>query len=245
MKRLTLSLLGTIAAVTCASAADLPVRAAPPPYVAPQAQIFTWSGFYVGANLGYGWAHSNTQGFNLNTGAATTATSHDVRGVVGGGQIGYKWMFAPQWLLGSEADIDGAGMTGSTDVCATGCTHWDQRTDWLASVRGRLGYAWANWLLFGTGGGIWVNHHTDRTITAGGGAALGTTASSSETTGGWTAGGGVEWGFLPHWSAKVEYLYYRIEPSADFVYPANAASNRHTESTTNGNLVRVGVNYHF
>jgi outer membrane immunogenic protein len=228
-------------------AADLPVKA--PINAPPAVAMYNWNGFYVGANVGYGWAHTSSDAFNLTTGAFTGSSTSDVHGIVGGGQIGYNWMFAPQWLLGVEADFDGAAMTGSSDSCSAitgGCSHADHRTDWFGTLRGRVGYAWDNVLLFGTGGGIWVHHNTDRTITLGGGAALGTTASESATTGGWTAGGGIEWGFMPHWSAKLEYLYYRTEPSGDYIYPVNgAAVNRHTESTTNGNLVRVGVNYHF
>lgn len=225
--------------------ADLPVKA--PAYkVPPAVALYNWNGFYVGANVGYGWAHTSSDAYSMVTGALTGSSTNDRNGIVGGGQVGYNWMFAPQWLLGIEGDFDGAGMTGSNDSCtATGCVHGDHRTDWLATVRGRIGYAWDNVLLFGTGGGIWVNSKTDRTITLGGGAALGTTATTSGTTGGWTAGGGVEWGFMPHWSAKLEYLYYQVKPTADFIYPANVNANRHTESTTNGNLVRVGVNYHF
>ena len=158
-------------------------------------------------------------------------------------------MFAPNWILGAEGDIAGGDLHGSAINCssATACAQSDVKTNWFATLRGRLGYTWKNWMLFGSGGAGRGHNSTDRTIVASGQlpAAVGAVASSSGTHVGWTAGGGVEWGFAPHWSAKLEYLYFHVDLSGDFIYPAFPAASRHTESTNKYNIVRVGVNYLF
>jgi outer membrane immunogenic protein len=227
-------------------AADMPVKApayqAPPPIA-----LYNWNGFYIGANIGYGWSKVDSTGTNLATGDQLSA-SQDRTGILGGGQIGYNYLVSPSILLGVEGDFDGANLTGSTDECrdATHCSHSDGKTDWLATLRGRAGYVMNDWLIFATGGGAWSHGSSTRTITASpilG--AVGQSASVSPTHSGWTAGGGVEYGFARNWSAKLEYLYIQTSGGSDFVYATVPTANSHVDSTSHISTVRLGINYHF
>lgn len=233
----------SVAAVSFASsgsAADFPTKV-PTMYAATP---FDWNGFYVGANVGYGWVHGTSDVFDL---AGNLMGSREGRrsGVLGGGQFGFNWMFAPRWLAGLEADIDAANITGSSDGCittavTTNCSHIEGKSDWFSTLRGRFGYAVNDWLLYGTGGVIWVDTNAVSTITSSTAhpAAVGTVNSSSKVRAGWTAGGGVEWGFAPHWSARLEYLYFRVDTTTE-------TSVARGEGRSNGDIVRLGVNYLF
>jgi outer membrane immunogenic protein len=111
---------------TAALAADLTAEQPPAPAAPPVVSVFSWTGVYLGANLGYGWANSDVS---------------DDNGFVGGGQIGYNYEFDNHLVLGVEGDIDATGMEfGGNDV------------DYLFSGRARLGYAFDRWMLYGTGG---------------------------------------------------------------------------------------------
>jgi outer membrane immunogenic protein len=110
--------------------ADL-ARKAPPPAMAPAAPVYNWTGFYAGVNLGYGIGSDPTtittvSGANfpgLTPGTpiyAPQAFTLDPKGVIGGGQIGYNWQFAPTWVAGFEADIQGSGMKKQQD-CLIPC----------------------------------------------------------------------------------------------------------------------------
>ena len=155
--------------------------------------------------------------------------SENLNGVIGGGQIGYNWQMSGPLVLGIEADIQGSDQHRTTTIGAATVT---DRIPWFGTVRGRIGYAGGAWMLYATGGWAYGEFRTDVT-------ALGTTASFSDSRSGWTAGGGIEWMFMPKWSAKIEYLYIDTGHfnSALFGVPF---SGRVTD-----NIVRVGVNYHF
>jgi outer membrane immunogenic protein len=184
-----------VAASGAAFAADLarkmPVKAPPPP---PPAPVYTWTGWYVGGNVGYSWGNANTdlRGNGTVTSvpplttippfiapfAFTDSNTARLKGVIGGGQLGYNYQFSPNWVLGFEADIQGSGERGSgvfTDpfsflFCSTfsssGCiggtlfpingtelTSYRAKIDWFGTVRGRLGVLLADQvLLYATGG---------------------------------------------------------------------------------------------
>lgn len=161
----------------CAMAADLgPVNVAPP-------VAFTWTGVYLGANVGGAWSTIQDNGFG----------GGNASGVIGGVSIGYNWQLAPFWVVGIEGDSSWADLTvpaGSGDV------------NWIGSVRARLGWtATPTMLVYATGGAAWS------TVSIPGVDTL----PANQTKNGWVAGGGVEW--MPwddHWSVRAEYLYYRF-----------------------------------
>jgi outer membrane immunogenic protein len=202
----TLAPFAIIAAVPTApaGAADLYRRA---PDYAPAPLFFNWTGFYVGANLGYQW------------GKVTNWPSTEPSGITGGGQLGYNWQVHPNWVLGVEADIQGSG---ANDTFAA----YKFSNPWFGTVRGRVGYAMNNVLFYATGGvaygGIKVEFGP---------------STEWQTHLGWTAGGGVEVGLTPNWSAKAEYLYVRLE---DQGYVLTGVQNG-----LQSNIFRLGVNYRF
>jgi outer membrane immunogenic protein len=211
MKRLALGLL--LASIAgAASAADLsaPRAYTKAPVVSP---VTNWSGFYIGAVGGYA---SQTSGDPLG----------NVKGGFGGGTVGYNWQFGT-FVLGLEGD--GAFGDVSSTVTAGGITATD-KVNALATIRGRAGVAVDQVLLYGTGGLALANEKASAT-------ALGVTISDSQTRTGWTAGAGVEWMFVPHWSLKAEYLYRRFDSVNVFgVLPTG---------TLAVNSGQFGVNYHF
>lgn len=247
MKKIILATVATLGFMSQSSAADLaarmPVKAAP--MVAP---AYNWNGFYLGANVGYGWEKSNNDVFD-NAGVFVQSTKGDTAGVFGGGQIGYNWQFAPNWLLGIEADAEASGIKGTNVFCsATGCSSSYGKTDDFGTVRGRFGYVANNVLLYGTGGWAWSHGSVDRTITVAPNAPalVGMVANSSGNHSGWAAGAGIEWGFLPNWTVKAEYQHLQFDNvGRDFNYPGFPGAFRHVNANVGIDTVRVGVNYLF
>jgi outer membrane immunogenic protein len=171
-------------------------------------------------------------------------------GVVGGGQIGYNWQFAPNWLLGVEADVSGANLTDdqTTTSPAGAVVNWHDKIDVFGTVRGRLGYVVDNWLLYGTGGFAWVDDQFTRTQVVAGPAspAAGLVLSNSNTSTGWVAGAGVEWGFAREWTARVEYLHIDVEGrTSGFTNPVGPGAFAVNEGHLTIDTVRAGVNYLF
>jgi outer membrane immunogenic protein len=254
-----------IGGLGAASAADMAVKA--PVYKAPPLAVYGWTGWYVGVNGGYAWDNSTG---NLNAFSTTPAVNNfgpavaaggtpsflgaKHEGGFGGAQVGYNWLTNNSWLLGAEADIQGAsigqtstivfpGGGGIVPSVSTGRDH----LDWFGTVRGRLGFVTNSVLFYGTGGFAYGGVRTSVTnlFTP---ATSGTfTGSSSDTRVGWAAGAGVEWGFAPNWSVKGEYLHVDLGSSNTTIFdPVNfpgafATYRFHHELDT----VRVGVNYHF
>lgn len=228
-------LLATAALVALGSAsavaADLPARTytKAPAYVAP---VYNWTGFYVGAHIGAGFRDNN----NLNLPGFSSGGNS--ASFLGGGQVGYDYQFAPNWLVGIEGQFSGLADNRRT-FANPALSSITDRTDWLASVTGRLGYTWGPTLLYAKGGVAFRDNNGLAVAVAGVPAAF--AASRNDT--GYTVGGGLEYMFAPAWSAKVEYQYYNFDnvnvvSAAPFAAPgATYRDDLHT--------VKVGVNYHF
>jgi outer membrane immunogenic protein len=232
MKKQLLAILLLTAATTSASAADLPARVytkAPAPIVAP---IYNWTGFYVGANGGYGWGSATQYGVNSGNGVR-----FDTSGGLAGGQVGYNWQ-AGSWVFGLEADGDWANIRGSAP-CPNPAFTCSSNTRDLASFRGRVGWAVGSVLFYGTGGLGYANTH-DSTLLAGVPAA-GTTGFFNADRWGYAAGAGIEYGFTPNWSAKIEYMHYGFDsvtaPTGTLAPLQPVAVNVRIDT------VKVGVNY--
>ena len=208
--------LGLLAA-GAASAADLPSRKGP--VVAPvYAPVFTWTGFYVGANAGYGWGHVNTNGFN---------TVGDLDGFVGGGQVGYNYQIG-QFVIGAEADFQGADLSSGSNLGLV-----NVKTEWYGTVRARAGVAFDRFLVYATGGWAYGNVKTSFP------GLVGPFALSSDRThtGGWTVGGGVEYAFTNNLIGGVEYLY--VDLGEKNILGAN------TKVGTDFSVVRARLSYKF
>jgi len=200
-----------------AQAADVPVKA---PYFknAPMISYYNWSGFYAGINAGYGWGKSNWD---------LPAISNKPKGILAGGTLGYNWQ-AGSFVYGIEGDWDWANVKGDT-ACLVAAT-CETKNTWLATVRGRVGYAFDRWLPYITGGGAYGN--VKASINPG-------IASASKNELGWTAGLGLEYAFLGNWTTKIEYLY--VDLGKFDAGPAPVVNN----VTFKENVVRAGLNYKF
>jgi outer membrane immunogenic protein len=243
MKNLLLASIAMITMTVSASAADLALRYAKAP-LSPVAAVHDWSGFYVGAHLGYGWGHDDVTAYVRTTGNLFTTFDFNQSGILGGGQIGYNFAATPNWLLGIEGDYSGADVSGTIDVTrAPGTARLDGTLDQLATVRARLGYTTGSLLLYGTGGFAWghVKARNEQVQCFVQTCTLGATDLISQDRTGWAAGAGIEYAFMQNWSAKIEYIH------VDFgTYRTTlSAVNRFDDDTLRVDLVRAGVNYHF
>jgi outer membrane immunogenic protein len=273
MRALLIAAAGMLvmSAVTAATAADFtPPRVTkerpiqPPPPV----PAFNWTGFYIGGNLGYGWSHRDFT--NTLTGtlggiqrSVSNAGSDNGQGWLGGGQIGFNYQFLGNWVAGIEADIDAAHIISSTSDCFTGfgtavCGTRDTDIKDFGTVRGRLGYAFNNVLLYGTGGWAWGQGANTIQFTCLGPGCPGTSALPPTTPApgsvdinpnGWAAGGGVEWAFLPNWTLRAEYLHLQFDGVTEDRSKSGSIPGvfvtSHVSSNTGIDVVRVGVNYLF
>ena len=230
MKKISVAIAAAALSATSALAADLPSRKGPPPAYLPPPPVLTWTGFYVGGNVGGGWTE------NYNVGGAGTvfngfvwvpaivpAGTSSGGGVVGGIQAGYNFQLSPMFVVGVETDFQGSSIGGSS-----GWTGGATRSiDWYGTVRGRVGLTmpgWQQFMIYGTGGFAYGDIRLNQGFFGG-----------LRATGiGWTAGGGVEWALMPNWSIKTEYLYTNL--GADTWGGANLA-----EHHVHFHTVRAGV----
>src|SRR5262245_58964906 len=230
-------------AATQALAADLP-RKAPPPAAPPPPPPITWTGCYIGANIGgiFGRGDAHFNDFEVG--------SNERSGFAGGGQIGCDYQFAGSgWVIGFRNMFDGTSLgRDRTFVDRFGNNiDIDSRSTWFDTLTGRLGYAFTpNWLLYGQGGVAWINHRADLTITPPGGPVF-DFGTFGRTRTGWTAGGGVEWMFARGWSAFLEGNYMDFGNNDHFISSVNCPNgvsctfDTHVKAAT----VLVGVNYRF
>lgn len=254
--------LAATAAAGSAIAADLPARKEAPAYVAP-APIFAWTGFYVGLNGGYTWSDRNNVAIPAtDTGAGGLGAVQllglipfnvglKTEGGIAGGQIGYNWQTGPA-VLGVEADIQGvfgANKSLSNPIPAISQLY-SRKTEWLGTLRGRVGFTIApTFLLYATGGLAYGGTRLAYTLSAPAAAPpLFATTTSSRTSVGWTAGVGAEYAFSNAWSVKVEWLYYDLGRQATtpivYAYGGNISSAGLT-TRNSGHVVRAGLNYRF
>jgi outer membrane immunogenic protein len=233
MRRIVFGAISTLALLNgIALGADLPQRPAPAPLLAPT-PVYNWTGIYVGLNGGYGWG--NQDPLNLITNrfdGASVGFSGGVFGGTAGAQIQSGHV-----VLGLEADLDWAGMKGSsTIVPTTGSTIFaavnaTTNIDWETTARARVGYAQDNWLFYATGGFAILGAKAAFTPALGLNCGNYTLVNCSGTSKqfGAALGAGVEYGITQNVSAKLEYLY---------ITAASLDISHHSE-------IRAGLNYRF
>jgi outer membrane immunogenic protein len=241
-----------VASVTAAAfygasafAADMP---APVYKAAPTNPDYGWTGFYVGGNVGFGVAKDPSTN-NPTGGGFQIHESFNLspQGVLGGGQIGYNWQVAPNWVWGIEADIQASAQADSTtciDFCSpTIFAQVSQKLPWFGTLRGRFGWTNGPTLFYATGGLAYGGVTTDFTVNLGGGTDH---RSLNHTILGSTIGGGVETQLAGNWTAKVEYLFVNLgNVNNSFVYAFNPAVTLAESSSIRNHVVRVGLNYKF
>ncbi|MCA0407014.1 MAG: porin family protein [Proteobacteria bacterium] len=206
--------IGAALFATAASAADLGYKKqAPVSYT--RAPAFTWTGFYAGGNLGYGFGsvHGRSGG-----------AFKDPSGVIGGGQIGYNYQMG-QTVLGVETDLQATGIRASNTAAGVAGAKVSQ--PYLGTVRVRAGYAVDRFLPYLTAGFAYGGMHYK----------VPGVGASTTTNYGWTAGGGVEYAFTNNITAKVEGLYVDLA--------SKSALNNAVKGGAREGIVRTGLNYKF
>ncbi len=230
MKKLLLGISALVISTASASAADLArsyVKAPPP------VPVLSWTGFYVGINGGGVWTDgpsmtytdlANT-GNTFNSYVPSTLNASSSRGIVGL-HAGYNWQTSPNWVIGIEGDWDWTNLSASgtnnlnravVGNVLTDNAFLETKVDWLASVRGRIGYASNNWLLYATGGVAFANlnfnaqvHCTAVQPSLCNPTGQDISAGFKDTRVGAVVGGGIEFKPASNWTFGAEYLYYRF-----------------------------------
>ena len=270
--------VGAIHGIGPASAADLPARTSTK---APVTSVYDWTGFYLGGSVGgvrqqASTSYSSDPSFAssgglfapaLTTGTLASSSSQDGAGVLGGVIAGYNWQLS-SLVYGIEGDWSWTGVRPTSSISPvpafafpTLTTITETRTDWLATVRGRIGFlATPQTLLFATGGlAVGEIRASTNIIPSGGTSSCATNffcsnGNTSSTRVGWTVGAGVEQAFASNWTVKVEYLHYDLgrvsyiagEASTFPAFLAFAgAPNLIVNTRVSGDIGRVGVNYRF
>jgi len=241
MRKLLLSTAGLLVALglgTPASAADMAVKAPPP---APLPVIYNWSGFYIGANGGWGQSH-NCWDFVFIVGPVFGDGCRDRSGGLVGGQVGYRWQ-ASQWVFGVEAQGDWADLSSSRVSLLDPTLSTTVKTDAIGLFTGQIGYAWNAALFYVKGGAAVTRNRFDVFDTFTG---IGLVSSGSTRWGG-TVGVGFEYGFAPNWSIGAEYNHLWMgdaNNSFTTVDPrlAGILNNRITQDV---DMVTLRINYRF
>ena len=251
MRKLLIANLA-VAAMTMAGpalAADIPVKA-PAPFV----ERFSWTGCYLGGHVGGAFAHKDitdpvqlVQDSFLFPGATTgvTTVNPSPSGAVIGGQIGCDYQFASNFVIGVEGSASGSTMRssqnavlplGNPDIALV-----QANTDFLASLTGRIGYAFDNVLLYARGGAALAG---DKFEVSGTFTGLPYDFTGLDNRYGWVVGGGVDWAFTPHWSVNFEYDYYQFgHGSVTMIDGINGFSGL-VDVRQNVQVAKVGVNFH-
>ncbi|MBR0716064.1 outer membrane protein [Bradyrhizobium liaoningense] len=268
MKTISLATSLVLFGTASALAADLAPSYTKVPAMAP---VYNWTGFYIGGNVGGAWGNADpatsTVYSPIGYFAPTSVTAVNAVGaqnvnsssVTGGFTAGYNWQ-VNNAVFGLEGDINYFGFKGRAVGSAAYPFFGSSFTvgssvsaDWLATIRGRIGFlATPHWLLYATGGAAIADVKGDFTFTDTWGDAT-ESAAIRGTRVGWTAGVGGEYAVGNGWSLKAEYLYVDLGRSTvtsanlkAFAVPVSYPDNVFTHSVDlKSNIVRLGVNYKF
>jgi outer membrane immunogenic protein len=227
----TSAMAAVLTSAISANAADLPARPRPAPVYAPPP--FTWTGFYVGGNIGDAWSHSTITD-NL-TGASLS--TRGLNGLIGGGQLGYNFQ-TNNFVFGVEGTFDWSSLDRTSGVVATrfGNLQATASTPWITSVAARLGYAFDRSLIYGKVGGGWVdNKLTVSNLTTG------LSATATNSNGGLLLGVGGEYGIDQNWSVKIEYAHIGL---GTWTAASPIAGDR-ISAKREINMITGGFNYRF
>jgi outer membrane immunogenic protein len=257
MSRLIALLFATTICAQVASAADLARKA--PPVQAP-VPVWTWAGWYVGVNLGYSAGDASlteNSGSPLASLAYLSNTAHvNLNGVIGGGQIGYNWQTAPNWLVGLEADFQGSGQRSTATFSSVfpGISMVDTvgvDINWFGTVRGRVGYITDNTNLWYVTGG-YAYGRTELNLTSSDFVFPANPAAGTlhKVDSGWTLGGGLESHLFGNWTGKIEYLYVDLgtitgTASSFLVAGLPPVTQISVSAHVHDNIMRAGLNYKF
>lgn len=205
----------------------------------------SWTGFYVGGNLGYGTAKANADFSAL--GVPLLSGSETLDGAVYGAQVGYNYQIG-RVVLGVETDIMGTSQKATSSrvcvalTCGLAITETsDDSIPWLGTLRLRGGFALNRFLIYATGGAGYGSFKSTQTLTT----ALGTlTTVTSDQRLAWVAGAGIEAAVTKNWSVKLEYLYLDTG-TFNTTYSLLGVGAIVEQSRMTDSITRIGVNYRF
>lgn len=218
-------------AASSAQAADLPSRYAAPAPAYNAVPVFTWSGFYAGLNVGYGWSAGTSQYYDPAFGVSGGSRKG---GFIGGAQAGYNYQLG-MFVIGAETDIQYAavGNKGSS----YGNTYYPGDSDgYFGTIRARAGVAFDRALIFGTAGFAYGDIGGNKALDS----ELGFHRENSNNWG-WTLGGGIEYAVTDNFTAKVEGLYVNLDTKDNYSQADRINVRRDTEF----GVIRAGLNYKF
>ena len=227
------SIVAAAMALMLGGTADALAAELPPPTVPLPAPAYNWTGFYLGINGGYGTGNSN-----WSDGSVGTTGSFPTSDFLIGGTVGANYQVG-QYVFGIEGDGDWTNLQGNSGAtCGAilpppgGC---QTQSQWLATVRGRVGYAFDRVLLYGTAGAAIGNIQAGLNPPS-------TFDNSVEV--GWTAGAGLEFALAQNWTAKVEYLFVDL-PNGSCTTVDSCGGAAGSIVSFNESIVRAGVNFRF
>ena len=220
-------------------AADMPVKAPPPPVVVP----FSWTGFYVGGNIGA--ARAKRDWADVTRGLAFSQSS-DAR-FIGGGQAGFNYQFN-NFVIGVEGDIDWIARNQNSPsivVPAVGTIAVTSTIPWIATAAARFGIAVDHWLIYGKAGGGWIgnNNFIVSNLTTG----TSIIGANNREASGFLGGVGIEYAITNNWTVKAEYDYLSLSRRA-FIVPAGSpffVGDTFSNSGRNVQMAKIGFNYLF
>jgi outer membrane immunogenic protein len=221
----------SVALLTCtvlssASALAADVSPVPPqvvPYSTAPVMPYSWTGFYIGAHLGWGWTD-----FDWMRGNGALVTSSDGSGFLGGLQGGFNYQFAPNWLVGLESQFSLTGIGGEETL--------RRDINWVTTLGPRFGYTFGSGFVYAKGGVAWVG--TDFLASP----PLQVSSDSDMKTG-WFIGGGIEHVLWNRFSAKIEYNYIGL--GSERVTLTGPSGDGTVDVDRPVHIVKVGINYRF
>lgn len=217
---------------------ETPIAPAPAP-------VFSWTGIYLGGHVGYGWSNKDwtlirNAGPQPSNEIGSVITSHDADGALGGVQLGYNYQ-RNGIVLGAEGEFSWTGMNGDSSWENSGREYRDASTDinWIATLAGRVGFAFDRKLLYVKGGIAWADEDFSHT----GGEGTVRHLSGGDTRTGWLIGAGLEYALDSNWSLKAEYDYLNF--GSDKVSLTDGDVTAIFDIDQDMHVVKVGINYKF
>jgi len=246
----TVALAADLGGVNTMPPAAYPVKAPPAP------QSYDWTGFYVGGHLGYAGGNSNWTANPTQAGLPAVSGSlnlflppdsfDEAGSFFAGLQTGYNYMLSNRVVVGVEADASfpafqnlaglSIGGTSNFNSPVLGPASYSETVLSFGTVRGRIGYAPGNWLVYATGGLAWAYDQQTLTQLSSGGS-----EAPFLWRLGWAAGAGIEVPIMPNWTARAEYLWTGY-PTQSVNFPFSA---QRINSDFSMQELRLGLNYHF
>ncbi len=202
---------------------------------------YNWTGFYIGGNLGGAW--ENTTFDDTFDSLHGVNFSNTRSGFIAGGQIGYNWQLSPVFVIGVEWMFDGTSISSNTDTIVIDGDAFSasSRVDWVTTLAARFGWAANNWLFYGKAGAGWVHDSATLTVVTPSNVF---SADASDTTSGWMVGAGIEYGFTPNWTARLEWDHIGL---GDVTHPGFVTLSPFDTITVSRqfDLLTLGLNYKF